>query len=704
METFAPASHNEVLQLVVQIAVLLAAARLLGGVARRLGQPAVVGEILAGVLLGPSLLSSLVPWIGSWILPRTQVQGHLLEVVALVGVMLLLVVTGLETDLALIRRRMGVALGVAAGGLVVPFATGLVLGSLMPAEFLVDPAQRTVFTLFLATALAISAIPVLAKVLMDLDLMRREFGQTLLAAGMVDDITGWTLLGLVIALAGADALTGGAVLASVGAVVIFVVATVTVGRLLVDGGLRLVQDRLRGTDMLLTLVIVLAFAWGAFTQALNLEPVIGAFAIGILFGRLPRLPGEVVRKLESMALAVFAPIFFAVAGLKVNIGSILEPRLLLLTLVVLAVATFGKVVGAYLGARFISNQDHWTAIAYGSGLNARGALEIIVASIGLSLGILTTELFSIIVVMAVATSLMAPFGLRYSLSRVAPTAEEEERLAREERMKQSFTAGVRRVLIPVRPREGRFGAQIIQAVLVARLALAREVSVTLLAVSSGKDRELAVEYLERLRSLFRRPRATTRVVVAEDPVTTILSEAEADYDLLVIGTPVLSGTQDTLFGTVIDDLVKMSRSPTLVVRGGDVPEDWSPSRILVPINGSRSSRNAADLAFAIAGDDAVVTGVHVVSRSGLVPSRTDLALDITAELHDLATQLGQRIETEVKEAADVESGIVEAVEQTGADLLILGTSVHAGTVRLHLGPRVEYLARTAPCPVVILNT
>ncbi|HEX5695458.1 MAG TPA: cation:proton antiporter, partial [Acidimicrobiia bacterium] len=120
METFGAASHDEVLQLVIQIAVLLATARFLGGLSQRLGQPTVVGEILAGVVLGPSLLSGLVPWIGDWIIPRTPTQGYLLEVVALIGVMLLLIVTGLETDLALIRRRIGVAFGVAVGGLVVP--------------------------------------------------------------------------------------------------------------------------------------------------------------------------------------------------------------------------------------------------------------------------------------------------------------------------------------------------------------------------------------------------------------------------------------------------------------------------------------------------------------------------------------------------------------------------------------------------------
>ncbi len=704
METFGAASHNEVLQLVVQIAALLFTARLFGGLAQRLGQPTVVGEILAGVVLGPSLLSNLIPLIGEWILPQTVVQGHMLEVVGLIGVMLLLIVTGLETDLGLIRRRIGVAAGIAVGGLLVPFASGLVLGLSLPDSILAQPSQRTVFALFLATAMSISAIPVLAKVLMDLDLMRREFGQTVLAAGMIDDITGWTLLGLVTALASAEALSAGTVAQTILMVVVFVVVTATLGRLIVDRGLGLVLDRFRGPDFVLTLVVALAFAWGAFSQAMRLEPVIGAFAIGILFGRLPRLPQDAIRKLESLTLATFAPIFFAIAGLKVDIGSILRPDLLLLTLGVIGVATFGKVAGAYAGARYLSKQDHWSSLAYGAGLNARGAVEIIVATIGLSLGILSSEMFSIIVIMAMVTSLMAPFAIRFCLARVQPADEETRRLAREDVRKGSFTSGLRRILVPVRPRPAITGTQFIQASLLSRLAADAEISTTVLAVASGSERVGAGEYLSRIERLFPSPRTTTRLLTGEDPVQAILKVAEADYDLMLIGTPALAESGETLFGPAIDDLIKLSPCPTLVVRGGDVPEDWSPTRILVPVDGTSSSRRAADLALTLASSEAVVIGVHVEVPTRLSRSRSSLAMDITAELELVATQLDQQVRTDVREAEDVESGILAAIRDTGADLLVLGTSVRAGTSRLYLGPRVEHLLRDAPCSVIVLNT
>jgi nucleotide-binding universal stress UspA family protein len=312
-------------------------------------------------------------------------------------------------------------------------------------------------------------------------------------------------------------------------------------------------------------------------------------------------------------------------------------------------------------------------------------------------------MFSIIVLMAVVTSIAAPAALRYCLARVTPGDEEEMRLAREEVLRGSFVSSLRRVLVPVRPRIGQVGTQTIQAVLVARLGETNDISTTLLAVAGDKDRVMAGAYLTSLRSVFRGG-TTTRIVSNLDPVGAILHEAEADYDLLVIGTPTMSGSGASVFGPVIDDLIKLSKTPTLVVKGENVPEDWVPRRILVPASASISSKNAADLAFAIAGMDAVVTGVHVVTPSRLSGMRPNIALDVTAEFEIVATRMGQNAETEVREAEDVETGILEAIDEFGADLLILGTSVRAGTTHLHLGPRVEYLTRLAPCPVVILNS
>ncbi|HSL26920.1 MAG TPA: cation:proton antiporter, partial [Acidimicrobiia bacterium] len=597
-EPFMAAPHTDVLQVLVSLAALLGVARFLGEFFQRVGQPSVIGEILAGVVLGPSVLGTFAPGLAAWVVPQTVVQGQLLEMVALVGVMLLLVVTGFETDLGLIRRKGGTALGVAAVSIPFTFTSGLVLGLLFPADLLVDPDRRLVFALFLATAMSIAAIPVLAKVLIELRIIRRNIGQTILAVAMIEDLVGWSLLGIVVGLADSGTLSPFHVGRTIATVVLFVVATAVVGRLVVRGGLFFVQDRLRSRDRVLTLVIALAFAWGAFTQWLGLEPVLGAFAIGILFGQMRRLPQDVIRKLETIALSVFAPIFFAVAGLKVDVSGLADPRLLRLAVLVILVATFAKVMGAYLGARFLSRQPHMTALAFGAGLNARGAVEIIVASVGLSLGILSQAVFSMIVLMAVVTSLMAPFALRALIRRIEPEDEEVARLRLEETSEGSLVAGIRRVLLPIRPRGSVLGgAQSIEARLLGALAATRSLAVTLLSVGSRGDRARVAEFLTEVETLFgSNTNVTRRIVEAKDPVAAVLAEAQLDYDLVVLGATEIDSTSEVLFGGVVDEIVRLAPVPSLVVRGGSIDPGWRPLRIVLPTDGTTASRMAAELA------------------------------------------------------------------------------------------------------------
>ena len=708
----APSSHGDVLQLVIQLALLLGFARLLGELARRIGQPAVVGEILAGVILGPSVLGALIPGIAAIWLPASPVQAQLLETVALIGVMLLMVVTGFETDLGLIRRRAGTAVGVATGGLLLPFAAGLALGWWFPTDLLGDPDQRLVFALFLATAMAVSAIPVLAAILLELRLMRRDIGQTMLAAGMVDDLAGWAVLGVVIALA-----EGGGGFGTIGTtvltVLLFIAVTVVVGPLLVNRTIRFVHRASGTSHRFLTVTLVLVFAWAAFSQALHLEPVIGAFAMGILLGRVRRLPVSVAESLESMALGVFAPIFFAVAGLKVDIVALAEPRLAALTLAVIAVAVVGKLAGAYLGGRWLAGADHWTGLSYGIGLTARGAIGIVVATVGRSLGIITQDVFSMIVVMAVVTSLFTPPFLKVALRRVAPAADEAARLRREEAAAGGLAWRIGRVLVPIRPPRHPGDSFAVKLALLGRLAGPARLAVTFMSAASGAGRSEAEGTVRgAARELPFRADVTTRVIAA-DPVQAVLAEAAKGYDLVMLGASEMTASLDALFGSVVDDIVRMVSIPTLVVRGSGIDPGWQPHRILVPTDGSPASRRAADLAFSLAGPDTTVTALHVVpSELSPVISVTetgpvqalDLAHEIVSEVRDRGLELGVATTTMVEMGPAVEEAIIEAARQLGADLVMLGTSARTGTRRLYLGPRVERVLTGCPCPVAVLNS
>ncbi|MBW3628522.1 MAG: cation:proton antiporter [Gemmatimonadetes bacterium] len=713
MQGFTAAPHHDVLALVIQIALLLFVARALGEIAQRFRQPAVVGEILAGILLGPSLLSGFFPEIAHWVVPQSEVQGYLLEVVSLFGAMFLLLITGLETDLQLIRRQARTAMGASLGGIVVPFATGYLLGLYIPDDLLANPERPIVFALFLATAMSISAIPVIAKVLMDLNLMRRDVGQAIIAAGMTDDAIGWMLLSVVLGLASG---TGGdvmSVILAVGKVLGFVAISLTLGRWLVRHALSYVQDRAVSNHRILSLVIIMTFAWGALSLGLGLEAMLGAFVMGILFGQMPRLPSQVFHGVEQMAMAIFAPIFFAVAGLKVNIRTLAEPRLIVIALIVIAVASFGKVVGGYAGARFLGRRDHWTALSFGVGMNARGAMEIIIATIGLSMGLLTQEMFSIIVVMAITTSVLAPPALRWTLSHVTPGKQELERLRREELAETSLIAGVRRALVPVRCREGERRALFrLERELIEQMRARNAVAVTLFAVIEECDREMSERFLERVAEGFPGVELTRKIVTGGDIAKLILQEAEKDYDLLILGAPAADAKRE-LFDPMVDYLMRMSPCPTMVVKGRLSERNWPPEKILLPTNGSTAARAAADVAFALGlAEDREVLILNVVEgreggrRFDLVGhelrSQMDSARAIVDQLCEMGEALGVRTSTEVRVGPSPESVVLE-LSQDGIDLIVLGTDLRPASDRLFLGPKVERVLNGAACPVVVMN-
>lgn len=721
MEIFTAASHHDVLVVIIQFSVLLLSARVLGEIAQRFGQPSVVGEIFAGILLGPSILGGLIPVIGEWIIPQTEVQGYLLELISLIGAMFLLLITGLETDIALIKRHSKTAISVSLGGIAFTFSSGFLLGLNLPDELLVDPDKRLIFSMFVATAMSISAIPVIAKVLMDLNLIRRDVGQTIIAAGMSDDTIGWILLSIVTGLASGSAVDAGTILGSIGNVAAFMILSFTLGRWIVKKVFIYVQDEIQSRDRLLSLVIIFAFLWGAISQALNLEAVLGAFVMGIIFGQMPRLPDQIHHQLESIALGIFAPVFFATAGLKVNIQKLASPEVALTAVIVIIIATSGKVAGTYIGARFIGKKDHWTSLSFGAGLNARGAMEIIIATIGLSIGILTQDMFSIIVLMAIVTSLMAPFALRYTLSKVKPEKQELERLKKEELASQSFIANIHRVLVPVRTRSSIDGVtQSIEAKILESISEGNSVSITLMtSIPESSLHNSASAYLDELTTLFKGIEIQKKIVVSSNATDAILDEAKKDYDFMILGAPESSDikSDEVLFNPVVDYLVRVAPCPTMVVKGKNMPDTWKPCKILVPTNGTKAAKNAAEVAFAISKTNQLLHHVGVLNvvvrghldhvrehvRASGNAKQMRIGYQIVRDIKSLGETLGVNTEAMVQVGTTPEEVILNVSDMNGYDLIVLGTDIRPGSDRLFLGPRVERILSKANCPVIIVN-
>ncbi|MFS4104346.1 cation:proton antiporter [Streptomyces sp. NPDC004690] len=407
-----PLPADSVTSFLLQAGALLATAVVLGGLARRVGLPAIVGELSAGVLLGPSVLGALGIWDG----PSTE-QLHLLDAAGLLGVLLLVGCSGTELDLRMVRKRGATAARVSIGGLLIPLALGVAAGFVVPLSLLSPGGDRTVVALFLGVAMCVSAIPVIAKTLLDMNLLHRNVGQLTLTAAVIDDVFGWMMLSVVSAMATTGLRTGTVVgsALTIAAVVLFAAFVL---RPLARAVFR------RGPVLGPAVVIILLGSAG--TQALRLEAVFGAFVCGVVIASVLPRP-EALAPLRTVVLTVLAPLFFALAGLRMDLTALADPEVAAFAATILLLAVAGKFAGAGIGA-LASGLTRWEALACAAGMNARGVIEVIVAMAGLRLGVLNSSAYTSIVLVAVVTSLMAPPFLRMAMNRIEHTAEEQLRL------------------------------------------------------------------------------------------------------------------------------------------------------------------------------------------------------------------------------------------------------------------------------------
>jgi Kef-type K+ transport system membrane component KefB len=424
----APLSIDSQLVLFSQIGLLLGLAVVLGRLALRMGMPALVGELLAGVVLGPSVLGALAPAAERALFPADAAQVHLLDAVGQLGVLLLVAVTGMHLDMSMVRRRLRSTVAVSGSGLVVPLGLGIALGLLLPASVRGATTSAAAFALFLGVAMCVSAIPVIAKALLEMRLLHRDIGQLILGAAAIDDIIGWMLLSVATATATAT-VSARHVLLGFGAVALALLVAWVVGRPLVNGSYRLIARRVpeeQRPAAAIGTAVTLVFLFAAGSSLLRLEAVLGALFCGLLIGASSQVELGWFQPLRTLVMSVLAPLFFATVGLRMNLVALSRPSVLGVAVLVLAIAVVGKFAGVYLGARLV-RLGHWSGLALAAGLNARGVIEVVVAFVGLRSGVLTPELFTTIVVVAIITSLMAPPTLRYATARIPVTHLERQR-------------------------------------------------------------------------------------------------------------------------------------------------------------------------------------------------------------------------------------------------------------------------------------
>ncbi|WP_437226420.1 cation:proton antiporter [Planctomicrobium sp. SH661] len=394
-------SSHDLTILLLSLGVLLAIARLLGEVAQWLHQPAVVGEIVAGLLLGPSVFGVLAPDLASSLFPQTGSIAVVRDAVTTLAITLFLLVAGMEVDLSSVWKQGTTALKVALPGMVVPFIIGLLCGWLVPRAMGCNQhGNALVFALFFGTALSISALPVIAKMLMDLNLYRSDIGMLIISAAILNDLVGWVVFAMTLSLMGDAHGPQLSIGATIAMILIFATGMLTVGRWLIDRSVPVIQAYSHGAGGVLSCALALALIGGAFTEWIGVHAIFGAFLVGVAVGDSSHLRERTRITIDNFVSFVFAPLFFASIGLKVNFISNFEP---VLVFTVLIIACIGKLAGCWLGAVWagLPSRDRW---AVGLGMNARGAMEIILGSLALDAGLIGEKLFVALVVMAVVTS------------------------------------------------------------------------------------------------------------------------------------------------------------------------------------------------------------------------------------------------------------------------------------------------------------
>ncbi len=384
-------------QILLQLIVILIVVQLFGHLSGRIGQQWVIGEILAGIALGPSLLGAFLPGIKAMVFPANALPT--LQTLGDIGLVFYMFSLGARLDTEMMLRHSRKAIVASFSGILLPLILGAALAFTLYPAFAGPKATLVSFMLLVGTAMSITAFPVLARLLTEKKMLNTKIGMLALTCAAIGDIAAWCLLAVVIAVVQAKGVTSG--LLSIGLTVLFIAVMLGIVRPLLAYATRHIPS----PSLLVALTLVLLMLSAYTTNAIGIHPVFGAFLTGII---LPRRAAfiEQVRGLDQVNNVIFLPLFFVSSGLRTQIGLIGAPSLWLLCLLVLAVACLGKVLGSTVSVRWMG--DSWReSLTLGVLMNTRGLVELIVLNIGLDLGVLSPSLFTMLVIMAVVTTMMA---------------------------------------------------------------------------------------------------------------------------------------------------------------------------------------------------------------------------------------------------------------------------------------------------------
>lgn len=405
-------SHSELVVFLLSIGCLLILSRIIAELGKRFRLPVVMGELLVGILLGPTVFGLMFPDFYAFIFPGTGNVPLAMDAIVNLSVVMLLFVAGLEVQLPLVLKQGKVAISTSFFSMLLPFVTGFAVAWFFPETFHIahDSKDHLLFSLFFGTALSISALPVIARILMDLNLFQTNIGMVIIASAMFNDLVGWLIFSVILSMTNPDAAQL-SIWATIAYVLGFGLFMLTIGKRIIDKTLPWMQTKLSWPGGVLSLSLGICLLSAAFTAGINIHAILGSFIAGIAFGNSVHLRQQAREIIHQFVTNFFAPLFFVSIGLKVNFIQNFE---LPIVLIVLVLAFAGKVGGAYLGAK-IGGMATRSALAVGFGMNARGAMEIILGTLALNAGLISQPIFVALVIMAFITSLSSgPFIKKFS--------------------------------------------------------------------------------------------------------------------------------------------------------------------------------------------------------------------------------------------------------------------------------------------------
>ena len=387
--------------LLIQILTIILVARFFGWFFKKIGQPTVIGEILAGILLGPSLLGLYFPEFSLALFPKESLGN--LQFLSQIGLILFMFVIGMELDIKVLKNKANDAVVISHASIIIPFALGMGLAYFVYDSFAPEGTQFISFALFLGIAMSITAFPVLARIIQERGMHKTKLGTVIITCAAADDITAWCILAIVIAIVKAGSFVSALYTIALAALYVIVMLKLVRPFLKRIGDVNAEKTHLTKSIVAIFFIMLIFSAWA--TEVIGIHALFGAFMAGAIMPENTKFRDIFIEKVEDIALVLLLPLFFVFTGLRTQIGLLNDIYLWKITGVIILVAVAGKFIGSALAARFVG-QNWKDSLIIGALMNTRGLMELVVLNIGYDLGILTPEIFAMMVIMALVTTFM----------------------------------------------------------------------------------------------------------------------------------------------------------------------------------------------------------------------------------------------------------------------------------------------------------